>query len=175
MKAMPEGINLHVFHLFLSTPASGILIRNVACRCCFCFVPVDLCGRYVAKSLVKCVWIKRANDKQFACSPPFFRCADFGGRHSDRKHRQNDEACSIVSTQIYAQITDQKISRDMDRLIQHKEYVGLVWKRTCFGLIKQVLFHLIVVAVLLNVLKLAHHEKCREQTKYSKNNTDYCP
>ena len=43
-----------------------------------------------------------------------------------------------------------------------KEYVGLVWKRTCFIKTKQVFFYLIVVAVLLNVLKLAHHEKSGE-------------
>ena len=31
------------------------------------------------------------------------------------------EQASIASTQIYAQITDQKISRDMDRLIEKCE------------------------------------------------------
>ena len=62
------------------------------------------------------------NDYPRACAlgyhvrSPQFQHADFGGKYSDREYAKMVGHSSVAATtQIYAQIIDQKIARDMAR------------------------------------------------------------
>ena len=52
--------------------------------------------------------------------PAFVRDPDVDRGYSDREHRRMMGHTNIDSTQVYAQVTDRKISSDMDRLMERR-------------------------------------------------------